>query len=51
MCSDLTFTFLLSIVFCTDKKSHHDDDDSGIGPSISTAGKSTIISEVATASI
>ena len=41
----------LSIVFCTDKKFHHDDDDSGIGPSISTAGKSTIISEVVTVSI
>ena len=38
--------FSLLILFFTDKKSHHDDDDSGIGPSISTAGKSTTVSEV-----
>lgn len=41
------FAISLSIVFCIEKKSQHDDDDeSGISPSMSTARKSTILSEV-----
>jgi len=44
--SDLTFAFSLPLVFLTDKKSRHGDDDSGMGPSISTGSKSTMVSEV-----
>ena len=44
--SVFTFFFSLLIVFCADMKSHHDDGDSGMGPSISTVGKSTSASEV-----
>ena len=33
-------------LFLTDKKSRHGDDDSGMGPSISTGSKSTMVSEV-----
>jgi len=41
-------SYLLSLcqLFFTDKKSQHDDDESGMGPSISTARKSTVVSEV-----
>ena len=45
--SNLHIAFSLSIVLCTDKKSQHaDDDESGMGPSISAARKSTMVSEV-----
>jgi len=42
------FTFYLLFVNCSfsEKKSHHHDDDSGMGPSISTATKSSMVSEV-----
>ena len=39
------FAFSLSFVFFTDKKFYFDDDDSGIGPSISTERKH-MLSEV-----
>ena len=43
---DLIFAFITSFFF-TDKTSQHDDDDeSGMGPSISTVRKSTMVSEV-----
>ena len=45
--NNLRIAFCLSIVLCTDKKSQHDDDDeSGMGPSVSAARKSTMVSEV-----
>jgi len=42
------FSYLVSLcqLFFTVKKSQHNDDDSGMGPSISTVKKSTMVSEV-----
>jgi len=44
--SDLTFCLLFATCVLTGKKSCHDDDDSGMGPSISAESKSTMVSEV-----
>ena len=43
---DLIFCLLFTNCYFTDKKFQDDDDDSGMGPSISTGRKSTIVSEV-----
>ena len=42
-----SLAFCLFVIYCTEKEHQHDpDDDSGVGPSISTDTKSTTFSEV-----